>query len=189
MVHPLYRRKGIFKRLYSLAMEEYKRRNFKKMLLVCDNRSSSGLAFINTTGAVYALSEYEMKLEGNYVSEEESDVVLRKAINSDADEIARQNNIYFGDTSGLVIIPEDDEKRNRITYMIELGSQVIGKIRVKISDNEGFLSGFGILPEYRNKGFGKQALKSTLNILNKKNIHNVALEVAAENKKALNLYK
>lgn len=189
MVHPLYRRKGIFTKLYNLAKEECRRRGFKKILLVCDNKASSGQEFINSTGAVYAFSEYEMKLTGNYASEEGKNIVLRKALNSDAKEIARQNNIYFGDTSKTVIMPEDEEKRKRITYMIELDSKVIGKIRVDFSTDEGFISGFGILPEYRSKGYGREAIKAALHILNKNNIYNAALEVATQNKNALNLYK
>lgn len=189
MVRPLYRRKGIFTRLYNLAKEECRRRGFKKILLVCDNKASSGQGFIRSTGAAYAFSEYEMKLTGNYTSEEGENIVLRKALNSDAKEIKRQNNIYFGDTSRTVIMPEDEEKRKRITYMIELDSKVIGKIRVNFSTDEGFISGFGILPEYRSKGYGREAIKATLHILNKNNIHNAALEVAAQNKNALNLYK
>lgn len=189
MVHPLWRRKGVFTRLYNLAVEECRRRGFKKVLLVCDNRSSSGLAFIKSVGAVYAFSEYEMKNYSNYASVGVDDVVLRKAKNSDVHEMARQDNIYFGDTGRTIAMPEEEEKRDRITYMIELGSAIIGKIRVDFSDDEGFISGFGILPEYRSKGYGRQALRFALYILNQENIHNAALEVSAENKNALNLYK
>lgn len=189
MVHPLYRRKGVFNRLYTLAKEECKRRDFKKILLICDNMTFSGLKFIESTGAVYSFSEYEMKLDNNYISEQGKNIVLRKALNLDAEEIARQNSIYFASTGGTVIMPEEEEKRNRITYMIELGSKIIGKIRVEVNDNEGFISGFGILPEYRGKGYGKEALNAALYILSKNNIHSAALEVAAKNKNALNLYK
>lgn len=189
MVHPHYRRNGIFKRLYSLALEECRRRNFKKILLVSDNRSSSGLKFIKASGASYAFSEYEMKLKDNYISEGAKDIVLRKATNNDVEEIERQNYIYFSDSGSLVPMPEDEEKRNRITYMIELDFRVIGKIRVDTSESEGFISGFGILPEYRGKGYGRQALKAALIILSKNNFHNAALEVAADNRNALNLYK
>ncbi|KLU62944.1 putative N-acetyltransferase YycN [Peptococcaceae bacterium CEB3] len=191
MVHPLYRRKGTFLRLYNLAREECKRRNMRKVLLVCDKGSSSGLAFIEATGAAYSFSEYEMKvkLDKKYISQKEKSVVLRKAVNSDADEIAKQDYICFGNRSGTEMMPEDDEKRNRITYMIETDSRVIGKIRVELNADDGFISGFGILPEYRNRGYGRQALKAALDLLNENNARNVALEVAAHNKNALNLYR
>lgn len=189
MVHPLYRKKGIFQRLYSLAKDECIRRNFKKILLVCDNRSSSGLSFIKSTGAVYAFSEYEMKFDNNYISEQQSEIVLRKASNIDAEEIARQNELYFGDTDKIVVMPEDEEKRGRIMYMVEAESSIIGKIKIDFDADQGFISAFGILPEFRKRGYGKQALKAALHILNENNIHKVGLEVAAENKNALNLYK
>lgn len=189
MVHPLHRRKGIFTRLYNLAKEECKRRDFKKILLVCDNKACSGQEFIKSTGAAYSFSEYEMSLEENYVTKESKNIVLRKASNSDVDEIARQNKIYFGDVGRTIVMPEEEEKGNRITYIIELGFKAIGKIRVDFSDDKGFINGFGILPEYRRRGYGREAIKAALNILNKNNIHKAALEVASHNKNALNLYK
>lgn len=189
MVHPLYRRKGIFKRLYNLALEECKRRDFKKNLLVCDNKSSSGLSFIKAMEAFYAFSEYEMKLDDNCKFATENDVVLRKAKNSDVEEIERQNREYFGGVGGVTVMPEEEEKKNRITYMIELGEVIIGKIRIDFRDDEGFISGFGILPEYRGKGYGRQSLTAAICILNEKSIYDIELEVSTVNKNALNLYK
>lgn len=189
MIHPLYRRKGIFKRLYTLAKEECIRRKFKRILLVSDKNSVTGLQFISSTDAIYSFSEYEMKLDNIIVSNENKHIILRKASNSDAEEISKQNSIYFGGTHELVIMPEDEEKNNKVTYMIELNSKIIGKIKIDFDDKSGFISGFGILPEYRRKGFGGEAIKSALEILKYYNIHSVGLEVAAENKNALNLYK
>lgn len=189
MVHPQYRGKGIFKRLYTLAKEECIRRKFKRILLVCDNNSVSGLQFIKRAAAIYYFSEYEMKLDNIIASNESKHIILRKASNSDAEEISRQNSIYFGGTHELVIMPEDEEKNNKVTYMIELNSKIIGKIKIDFDEKSGFISSFGILPEYRRKGFGKESIKAALQILNYNNIHNVGLEVASENKNALSLYK
>jgi ribosomal protein S18 acetylase RimI-like enzyme len=189
MVHPLFRRKGISTKLLSLAIDECRRRGFKKILLVCDNSSSSGLEFIKSAGAAYSFSEYEMFLENNNIKYEVKDVVLRKATSADAEEISRQNSIYFGAPRNVNIIPETDEKRGRITYMVELGSRVIGKIRVNFQGDSGYISGFGILPEYRGKGYGKQSLRAALNLLQERDIMSASLEVAAGNKNALNLYK
>lgn len=189
MVHPRYRRAGIFTRLVSMAVEECRRRKFGRILLVCDRASYSGIEFIKSQGVPYSFSEYEMYLEGNSEPEGGDSIVLRKAVNSDMGEIARQDYVYFGDSIRKTPLPEEEEKRNRITYMVELGSKVRGKIRLDIDSGEGFICGFGILPEYRNQGYGRQSLKAALYILNKKNIHNVGLEVAAQNKNALSLYK
>jgi len=46
MVHPDYRRKRIFTRLFSLVKDEFKRRENKAMLLLSDNNSVGGIEFI-----------------------------------------------------------------------------------------------------------------------------------------------
>ena len=40
--------------------------------------------------------------------------------------------------------------------MVELKEAIIGKIKVEYSDNSAFICGFGILPDFRCKGYGKQ---------------------------------
>ncbi len=190
MVHPLYRRKGIFTKLYQLALKECKKRGFQKILLVCDHKSSSGLSFIQSVGGGYSFSEYEMKQSYTAgVSIGGNDIALIKARNCDVAEIEKQNGLYFGDNGRTIILPEDEEKRNRITYLIWLGSEVIGKIRIDFDFDEGFISGFGILPQYRGKGYGRQTLLAALHIIYEKNSHGAALEVAAENRNALHLYE
>lgn len=189
MVHPCYRRKGIFKKLYSLAQYECMKRKANKVLLVCDNKSDSGLSFIKSVGAVYVSSEYEMIMDSQFISEEKNNINLRKALNSDANEIAYQNSLYFGIESNIEVLLDDDEKRSRTTYIIESDFKMIGKISVECTEDEGFISGFGILPEYRHMGFGKKALKSTLSILKNKNVKTIKLEVATQNKNALSLYE
>src|SRR6266581_9802995 len=45
MVHPDYRRRGIFSALLTAAKEECRQRDVQKLILVCDHTSQSGLAF------------------------------------------------------------------------------------------------------------------------------------------------
>lgn len=189
MVHPNWRRKNIFNKLYKLALEECKRIKAEKILLVCDNKSSSGLEFIKFAGADYSFSEYGMKLENNNAIEVKASINLKKALNLDGKEISRQNSIYFSSQVEKEVFPEEEEKYNSITYMIELNDRTIGKIRTDLDGNSAFIYGFGILPEYRGLGYGREALKSVLAMLKKQNINIVSLEVAAENSRALKLYK
>lgn len=165
------------------------KRKANKVLLVCDNKSDSGLSFIKSTGAVYVSSEYEMIMDSQFITEEKNNINLRKALNSDANEIAYQNSLYFGIESNIEVLLDDDKKRSRTTYIIESDFKMIGKISVECTEDEGFISGFGILPEYRHMGFGKKALKSTLSILKNKNVKTIKLEVATQNKNALSLYE
>jgi GNAT superfamily N-acetyltransferase len=99
MVHPKYRRNGIFYKLHELAIAECKRRN-SAVLLLCDKNSVSGQNLLKSIDAAYRYSEFEMYLkEEPFVLNEEQlcGIALRKAANADAAEIARQNSIYFDD--------------------------------------------------------------------------------------------
>lgn len=200
MVHPKFRRKGIFKKLYVIAKEEWQRICPSEVLVLCDHISISGLAFINSIGAEYASSEYKMCLNKETLESTSTDthangIKLRSATSEDAAEIDMQNSIYFG-----LIQEETDEKESiekkfiraddiAATYMAELNGEIIGKIRIDITDNEGFIYGFGVLPDFRGRGYGRETLKCSLDILKNKDVDKIFLEVATENKNALGLYE
>jgi predicted acetyltransferase len=195
MTHPNWRRKGIFKKLFELSMNEYSKRNFNKILLLADGKSDSGIEFIKAVGGEYEVSEYRMEISNKTSSENINFINLRKAEKTDAREVERQDSIYFHDekeSENLVDeaeIRDDAEIRIETSYMIELNNTAIGKINIKYNDNSAFISGFGILPEFRAKGYGKVALKEALKLINEKNINIVQLDVSCKNNKALNLYK
>jgi len=199
MVHPIFRRKGIFKKLYLIAKEEWQKISPPEVLVLCDHTSRSGLVFINSIGAEYSSSEYKMWLNKNVIEIEHDYLVkLRLAISEDAVEIDRQTSVYFGEPQKKSYDEEvkpDIEKTliqqndNFISYMAELHQKIIGKIHISIIDNEGFIYGFGVLPNCRGKGYGREILMSTLDVLKKKGVDNIFLEVATENKNALGLYE
>lgn len=217
MVHPEYRRQGVFKILSQLVISEWKRRNSDSILLLCDRKSSSGQEFIKKTGAHYKFSEYEMYLEENNlksIHRQEYGIILRKATNKDAYEIARQNNIYFNkefenyendvknndldimsteeQVSMLnegIILPEEEEKNGMIIYLAEKDEKIIGKVNLQLISRIGGIYGLGVLPEYRGKGFGRQILTMGIEKLKEQNPMKIILQVAAENLNALNLYR
>src|SRR5207237_2168795 len=63
MVHPDYRRRRIFTTLLTAAQQECRGRGVRKLVLVCEQSSRSGQAFIVTRGAHHDFSEYRMVLE------------------------------------------------------------------------------------------------------------------------------
>jgi len=189
MVHPDFRRKGIFNKLFGLAIEECRKSRFKKVLLLSDGKSGSGVEFIKSVHGEYDFSEYRMKQKSSTAFESINPISLRKAVNQDGKEIMRQNAIYFGCSVEGEYFPEDEEKLNKFTYMVELQESVIGKIRIIYSGNSAFICGVGILPEFRGKGYGKATLKAALSIINEKSIPDIELDVECKNSAALNLYK
>lgn len=185
MTHPDWRGKGIFHTLFDLVAKECQGRDFSKVLLLSDENSQSGIAFIQSVGGIYDSSEYGMKLLKNPTYDETSPVNLRIADKLDKKKIAQQNTIFFEDD-------EDEEctdtAPNTDIYMVEVAENVIGKIQIEYSDNAAFIFGFGILPDYRRKGYGKATLIETLRIIADKNIVEVGLDVVCTNSNALNLY-
>jgi len=188
MVHPRHRRKGIFSELYSKAIKECERRGISDILLVCDSRSDSGLAFIRKTGAALSFSEYLMSRPAGINAGCKSSVTLRRAVNRDAAAIAELNHQCFGFVGFTGILPEEEDKFGRITYLIEHNRQTIGKIRFEISDNQSFIEGFCILPGFRGRGLGKQALMTAISYL-PDSIERISLLTEADNHAAIKVYQ
>lgn len=200
MVHPEYRRQGVFGTLSRLVMAEWRCKSHKSMLLLSDRKSEAGQAFIQGTGARYHHSEHEMYLRVNRpeIHNDLESIIFRKATNADAREIHRQNAIYFGDkleeeeTSDLMegmIQPEEEEKRGMTIYLAEVDQQVIGKVHIQLSPGIGGIYGLGVLPEYRGKGYGRATLLKAIDKLKEANAGDIMLQVAVENANALRLYQ
>ncbi|MFT9597228.1 GNAT family N-acetyltransferase [Mesobacillus sp.] len=199
MVHPDYRRQGVFTRLFELVMSEWKRRDSGSMLLLSDRNSESGQKFIEEVGAQYKHSEYEMFLKKDApvaTPDQLTGIVFRKATNADAYEIARQNAIYFNDggneeeiSADDMPLPEVEEKRGMTSYLVEKEGQIIGKVNLQLTSKLGAIFGLGVLPEHRRKGYGRALLLLAIEKLKEANAQEIMLQVAAENSNALNLYK
>lgn len=192
MVHPEHRRRGIFRKLFSLVRDEWEKSGHTEMLLLSDAEAEAGQGFIRSVQAGYDHSEYEMYLKGNMDSSlPEGRVVLRKADNSDSREIARQNAIYFDSEPGEVaaILPEEEEKCGMLIYMAEVDGKTIGKVHLETSGEVYGIYGLGVLPEYRRSGYGREILNRAVEILRGAGSREIMLQVVATNRNALNLYK
>lgn len=187
MTHPDFRRKGLFTKLFNLAMQECRKRKFQKVLLLSDGKSASGVSFINSIGGSYEFSEYRMKTTNQTSFVQDQTISVREATVNDGTNITKQNELFFHFTEQWNL--EEERALNKTTYMIEKNEEVIGKIAVTYSNNHAFISGFGINPIHRGKGYGTAALRETLRLLKIKNIEDVELDVETKNDAALILYK
>ena len=197
MVHPDYRKQGVFKKLSELVIDEWKRRNSSSMLLLSDRTSKEGQEFIKNLGATYNHTEYEMYFRQEGSSETSkglSNLTFRKANNEDAYELAKQDAIYFGEEvpeendKEKMILPEEEEKKGIRTYLAEKDNEIIGKVRLELTDKGG-IYGLGVLPKHRRKGYAREMLKFAVNTLLEDGAKEVMLQVDSENPNALNLYK
>ncbi|MGM0396750.1 MAG: GNAT family N-acetyltransferase [Bacillota bacterium] len=194
MVHPDYRRKGIFKELFSLVQKEWKERPSDVMLLLTDKKSAAGRSFIATTGAVYDHTEYEMILcDSLFKNAKKSSkgLILREAKKGDELEIARQNSIYFGEKleNQELLDIELEKKRGFHVYMATMEGNIVGKVHLHIVNRQGGIFGLGIIPEYRGKGMGRELLLRSVEKLKELQASSIYLQVDAKNDTALGLYQ
>jgi ribosomal protein S18 acetylase RimI-like enzyme len=189
MTHPKWRRNGIFSRLYQLARQEYLKRNYNKVLLLADRNSLSAAGFMKVIGASYDFSEYHMRLPELSPVKEDGPVTLRTASSKDIREIRRQNSIYFDDTNEEDLQPEELELADKSAYLAVLNGETIGKIEMEFYDSTAYIYGFGILPAYRGKGYGRATLQETLRLIADRGIRHAELDVVCTNSSALHLYQ
>lgn len=187
MVHPNFRRKGIFSNLLKEALEIIPKGS--KILLNAPEASSSAKEFVKSQNYSYSFSEYQMAWKNNEVKPVEEIVRFTKAKIIDFSFIANLDVVCFG------FDKTDAEKYNnrilnepdRLLYIIEVNNEKIGKMSVQRENNESWIYGFAILPQFQGKGYGRNAL---LQIIQKENQigNEIHLEVALENSNAKKLY-
>ena len=74
-------------------------------------------------------------------------------------------------------------------YLAESEEEIIGKVHLQVSSGIGGIYGLGVLPENRGKGYGRAILLKAVEKLKAVKAEQIMLQVAAENEKALSLYK
>lgn len=193
MVHPAYRRRGIFSTLFEAACQEGRQRGIPSFLLIVEQTSSAGQAFVRNLSTTYDHSEYRMVLqEPRLPSAFSEHLQFRIARPEDGPAMSRLVAQAFK-------MPEHEvdwyteqtlsQSGTRRFYVGEIDGQMIGKIDVNLSKDGGYIFGFAVWPEYQGQGYGRQLLAYAVQqILNSGQQH-IALEVATDNKQALSLYQ
>ncbi|WLD94694.1 GNAT family N-acetyltransferase [Alkalihalobacillus sp. AL-G] len=189
MVRPEFRRKGVFTKLFKKAIEEIRERNYSNVLLNAPADSQSAKGFLETIPCDYSISEYQMKWSETDLAVDES-VKLRHSTPDDLEAEIQLDVRCFGfDVEGADgfnnrIKHEPSQKR----YMIESEGKTVGKIRISNLNEEAWIYGFAIFPEFQGKGIGRKVLKKII-IEEHRNGYPVFLEVEAKNAHALGLYE
>ncbi len=193
MVHPAYRRRGIFSHLVATAREEVRRRGIPDLLFICERASTSAAPTMQTLGARYDFSEYKMVLRNRAVPPVPwpDGLALRDGTPLDLEALARMDVTAFqtefeNSKQWLEKVFADDARR---VWVITLNGRTIGKIQTTQSGDEIYINAFVILPEHRGKGYGKAVLSHIVTQLVDEKHPLISLEVATENENALSLYK
>ncbi|WP_276356057.1 GNAT family N-acetyltransferase [Cohnella caldifontis] len=197
MVHPDYRKRGVFAELLKAAAEESRRRGIPELLLIVQRGSESGQAFAKGVGSDYRFSEYGMELAEEHRGEKPtskasaSRVALRRALQADLELAARMDAEGFGESieEARAFVETTMKSEGRQLWIAELEGVPIGKLTI-LESGGGFIYGFTVLPAFRGQGHGRAILAQAIGrILALGLPGRPALEVAAGNDRALGLYK
>jgi len=192
MIHPDYRRQGIFSELMKRVIESFDERKEQTLLLLCDSDSISGQHFMQGMDATYSFSEYEMYLDTQATLDTSlpQGIIFYKATNDNAKKIAQMNAVVFDKPLNEtdMPLPETEEQRGMTMYLASVDDEIVGKVNVQRNSDAVGIYGLGVMPEYRGKGYGRELLKFAIKKAQELNVSDVMLQVEAENEKALNLY-
>lgn len=190
MIHPEFRRRGIFQDLFGKALKSLKERGVTKLLINAPGSSESGRAFIETTSAQYSFSEYQMKWKPKDMGNKNTDVKLIPAASEDNGLILDLDYLCFNierdDSIEFMEMVKNDPGRS--SFIIQYNGEKVGKIHVQREGSRSYIFGFAVHPDQQGKGIGRKVLANTV-IEENKSGQDIFLEVAANNAHALKLYE
>ncbi|HLG60486.1 MAG TPA: GNAT family N-acetyltransferase [Ktedonosporobacter sp.] len=197
MVHPEYRRKGIGRALLNAAREECSSRGIKQVILVCERTSASGQAFVRAVGGRLDFSEHEMVL-GNFQERNLFDdrLFFRAADSADLEALAAIQAGSFGDPLEEARLGQSKhlQEPNSYTYIATFGEESVGceepvgALRLHEAQDRVGIYGFGVLPDYRGRGYGRQMLEEAIRSIRARSQKMITLDVETDNVNAIGLY-
>jgi ribosomal protein S18 acetylase RimI-like enzyme len=190
MVHPDYRRNGIFSGLLKMGLQEAKKQKIPTILLNAPTDSQSAKAFLKTVPCTFAVAEYQMKWHQTDLTDDDTITVRPSVSKEDWNAEIELEISGFGmsekqaeEMQTMISENSSDQK-----LIIEAEGRIAGKMRVSELNGEAWIYGFAVYPELRGKGIGRKALSKVVKMEQVKGLP-VFLEVEAKNAHALGLYE
>ena len=199
MVHPDCRHVGIGRRLLAAAVQECRRRGVPRILLICEDASAAGKAFVAAAGCRREFAEHRMELDASALAAapvlasgaENQTIMLRRAGPEDVGTLARVQAGVFGDPEDAVrrSIQEDMGAPEYRFYLGLREDAPVSSLKVIFMDGKAAIYAFGVLPQYRGRGLGRQVLLRLFETLRPEGWMRFMLEVEPDNAAALALYR
>ena len=194
-VAPELRRRGCGGALLAAARRELERIGIARQLLVCDNRSSSGRAFVSRLGAAADHEEHRLELVRQVAWQNPRRLVLKEGFSADISAMTELFAAAFGDS------PEETEAFVRASFVS--GSERVASGRRAyiglsggnlvaacfVADEEGSLSinTLAVSPKEQGAGYGMEFLCALLDLVGRE--RHIVIDVDSENPRAIRLYE
>lgn len=192
MVHPEHRRKGIGRAMLKAALEECRRRNCTKVLVICEDASATGRAFVAAIGGLHEFAEHRMELGASWSRGRRNErLVLRRAGPQDVVAIAHVATAAFHDPEDFVRqrTTADMMDPNGRLYLATYDEAPVGTLKVFLTETAAGIYGFAVAPERQGQGIGRDLLTRIIEELQAEGYARITLEVLTDNERALALYR
>ena len=192
MVHPAYRRRHIGRALLRCALDSARRRLAAiRVLVICEDASSAGRAFVAAAGATHSFSENRMEITTPPASATPYRIDVRQAGANEANELARVIAASFGQSDDHMAegIVRDMATEGERYFLARLGAAPVGAFKIFVDAPKAYIYAFGVTPEYRRNGYGREILEDIVPRLFAEGWTAVGLEVDADNAPAQALYR
>lgn len=190
MVHPDYRRRGIFGSLLAAAKVECRQRSVQKLILVCEHYSKSGLAFVHAIKAQHEYSEHEMFL-GTFRERRKAHkgLDIRQANRNDLDAIVTILATDSGNVESInKWVAKLFEDPSSCFYLATLNEKPLGCLRLDLMSDQVGIYAFEVRLGYRGLGYGRQILEEAIRAIRSESQKRIMLDVETDNTNAIGLY-
>ena len=207
-VHPLYRRKGIAKKLLSNALQSIKASGIKRAQVSVPESNTGAKKMLNKAGFIYIRYFVEMRLATNDIRLpviHEDDITSRRLAPGEAKLLTTIQNRCFAGSWGFNPNTEEEiayrlnmpSRSPQDVILTYLSDQPVGYCwtimnamkNASRDENKGQIHMLGVDPDYRRQDIGKAILNNGLKALKARGVDIVELTVDSENTAARALYE
>lgn len=197
-VHPAYRRQGIFRALFEEARREYKQQGVRQLIFTCESNARAATACASALNARYVVAEHAMRLEQfqeRYVFDDR--LTFEEVGSTEIDKLVAVQAHSFDDSEARVLLTvtkllQDPDQHFFLARWGEadLGCrEPVGVMRIHDAEDEVSIHAFGVLPDYRQRGYGRQMLEEAIRSIRARSQKPIVLEVDTTNAAAIHLYE
>ncbi|WP_433946526.1 GNAT family N-acetyltransferase [Paenibacillus sp. SN-8-1] len=193
MVHPDYRRQGLFSSMLEQALPRERREGLKEILLNAPANSLSAKELLKSLDVQFAFSEYQMTYlcrNEHSIAPLPSSAALRPASHSDRADLIRLDELCFDYSKYAAeqYYEATIDAPDSVTYIIEASGRTAGKVRIVHEAEISWIYGLAIYPEYRRQGHARDTLQQ---LIHQETLsgRSLRLEVALNNPAAMKLYE
>lgn len=192
LVHPAYRRRGVFKALIGEVIAECSRFGYEKGLFVLNEASESGRAVAAHWGC--GTDHVELQMERGVDACENlrrEDIEIITARKSDLGELSDLGAAAFSMEKEFEreLLASALAADNRTEYAVRAGGRLTALGAAYETEGKMMIFGLGVHPDERRKGYAKALICHIAGVALRRGMNKVCLDVDEDNEGAIALYE